>query len=82
MVFIVRRTLQTGKCATTLERRILAEARRLDAQRHDLASHDPDQRIRAVADALCNAVLKNLHPVVSNARHAHETVAELAQTAC
>jgi hypothetical protein len=82
MVFIVRRTLQTGKNASSLDRRILAEARRLDAQRNGQACRDPEQRIRAIADAMCHAVLTNLRPALSDPRQAHETVFELAPSAC
>lgn len=76
MVFIVRRTLQSRKVITSLDRRILAEASRLDAQRSDQLSHDPEQRIRAIAAALASSVLAKLRPTPD--RHAHETVFELA----
>lgn len=78
MVFIVRRTLQTGKASTSLDRRVHAEARRLDR----LACHDPEQRIRAIADALCSAVLAKLRPAHHDARNAQETVVDLAPSAC
>jgi len=78
MVFIVRRTLQSGKLTTSLDRRILAEARRLDAQ----VCYDPEQRIRAIAQTMCNAVLTNLRPNSSEGRGAHETVVDLAHSSC
>ena len=77
MVFVVRRTMQTGVSATALDRRILAEAGRLGAH----APANLEERIRAIARVLCASVLADLAPGNRARPVAQETLADCGKSA-
>jgi hypothetical protein len=74
LIPIVRRVIHNGAGTSSLDRRILEEARCCEAD----AQADQDQLIRRIAHRLCCSVLAQMRPAASAERLTAETIASFA----
>lgn len=73
MVYMVRRTLRLGHGSTALERRILAEARRLRANDPDCLSQE-ESLVWQIVQRLCHRVVRTPGQAALQTRCLGETV--------
>jgi hypothetical protein len=75
MIHIVRRSLQAGAGTSALDRRILAEARRIRQETALNSGADQERLIRIVAERLCASVIANLRPAAEDGHAGEDTLA-------